>query len=173
MTPKRKPVSLAPLGIELGTRTIDDPYEKGAKMVAVVNLRESPLDRWRCHGDIDLAQFEAGERFRAAWERVGIGGARAFDWRREAVDGGKLQDPLSEGYGKAAATLREALEKLGGTGYRLVVLVIGERKFPAVIGATRFEEKYISTRVREGLNELAERWGMIAHGPVDRRYDGW
>jgi hypothetical protein len=171
MNAKRKPISLAP--IELGTRMVDDPYERGARLEVVVNLLESPLDRWRAHQDIDLAQYEAGERFRSAWERVGIGGARAFDWRREAVDGGKLRDPLSDGFSRAAATLRDALATLGGSSYRLVVQVIGERKFPSTIAKTKFEEKYFSRLVRDSLTELAERWGMIAHGRVDRRYDGW
>lgn len=153
---KRKPVSLAPSGVELGTRMVDDPYEPGAKLVAVVNLKESPLDRWRAHGDVDGAQYAAGELFRAAWERAGIGGAKAFDWTREYVDGGRVHEPLTDTVRRAAKRLGEAQQRLGMRTYSMVVEVIGERVFPT--------EKYVSRRVRDGLTELAELWGMVARG---------
>lgn len=172
---RRKPgraVTLAPLGIELGTRMVDDPYEPGARLEAVVNLRESPLDRWRARDEIDGAQYAAGERFRSAWERAGIGGAKAFDWTKEFVDGGRLHEPLTDVTRRAAKRLGQAQRELGPYSYRLVVSMIGERRFPSDIApGDEREAKYISRRVRDALAELAMLWGMVT-GPQRRARNG-
>ena len=162
---KRKPslVPLPMLGIELGTRIIENPYD-GERESVVVNLRESPLDRWRAHDDIDGAQLAAGERFRACWERAGIGGAKAFDWTREFVDGGKIHEPLTDTVRRAAKRLGEAALALGQRDYYLVTQVIGQRVFPSAMTSNRDEAEYISRRVRDALHELAKLWGMIAEG---------
>jgi hypothetical protein len=150
--------------VELGTRIIDDPYEPGAKLEAVVNLRESPLDRWHDRDQIDGAQFAAGERFRRAWERAAIGGAKAFDWRRPVVDGGKPPEPVEDRASGAFKRLQEAEHELGRAGYYMVTQVIGERVFPSSMARSRDEAEYISRRVRDALMELARMWGMVAEG---------
>jgi hypothetical protein len=162
-SPRGKP-SLAPLGVELGTRAVDDPIEPGARLQAVVNLKESPLDHWRASGHVDAAQYAAGDRFRRLWESARQSGARAFDFTRPRVDGRAQAgaDPM-----RTASALRGLAEietLLGRRSFRLVSAMIGERKFPADLFAEETERKYAARRVRDALGELAEAWGMVARG---------
>lgn len=155
------------LGIEIGQRLVEDPYD-GTRLTVTVNRRESPLNRWHDRGDIDGAQLAAGERFRAAWEQAGIGGARAFDYTREYVDGGRLHEPLTDAVRRAAKRLGEAQRTLGPYSYALVVAMIGERRFASDMApGDEREAKYISRRVRDALTELAHVWGMVT-GPQGR-----
>ena len=157
-----RPVPL--LGVELGTREVEDPYD-GGRITVTVNLKESPLDRWRSHGDIDGAQYAAGDRFRYLWERSELGGAQALDPAKDYVDGGVMPDPYSLERMRAGVQLRAAKLELGDRDYKLVCLVIGERKFCSeMFPANRWEADYHSRRVRDALTDLAKMWGMIAEG---------
>lgn len=163
-TRARKPTLPPILGIELGTREVDDPYEPGAKLTATVNLRESPLDRWRSRSEIDLAQYAAGEKFRALWERSELGGAQALDPAKEYVDGGVMPDPYSLERMRAGVQLRAARGELGQQDYGYVCRVIGNREWPSDMAGAKHDSDYVSRRVRDALTELAHMWGMIAEG---------
>ena len=61
---------------------VDDPYEPGAKIVTLRNLRDDPLGRLHDRNQIDEAQFQAGRRFQADWERAEKGLVRSTRARR-------------------------------------------------------------------------------------------
>jgi hypothetical protein len=49
---------------------IDDPYEPGAKIIALQSLRDSPLNYMRARGPIDEAQYNAGKKLQEFYERA-------------------------------------------------------------------------------------------------------
>ncbi|MEG3083955.1 DUF6456 domain-containing protein [Sphingomonas sp. PB2P12] len=86
---------------ELVERSIDSqgvpqPLNAGRGRTVTVNLAESPLGWLRSRALIDAAQFEAGERLRADYERASIAPSVTMRWV-ERVDGGRDDglDPTS------------------------------------------------------------------------------
>lgn len=116
---------------------IDDPLEPGAKAYAFKSIRDDPLNRMFIHGHIDKAQLEAGEKWREAFEVAEIGGAKAIDWTKERVDGGRLSEPFTERQRRAFRTLARAADALGRDGDALVRDVLGRRMFLNQAAAAR------------------------------------
>src|SRR5437868_8808650 len=77
---------------------VDDPYalEPGDKVLAFRSLRDDPIERLHCRGMIDDAQRDAGRAYRDDLQLAEIGGARAIDPSKEAVDGGAPPEMYSE-----------------------------------------------------------------------------
>jgi hypothetical protein len=185
---KSKPVSLASSprpaqnGPDLAVDTVDDPLERGAKLVVVRNVAEHPLTYLKAKGRLDgmsslprrdrdgIAEirFEAGSRFRTYYERAGIGGARAIDYGRVKVDGGVMQDPLSEQVQDAYDWLNGVAHKdckVGALGYAVLVAICGDgltiakaaEKFASWTGlGGRSGQGWVSCRLIEALDALAE-----------------
>lgn len=162
--------------IEVGTRVVEDPYglEPGARMVARVNLAEHPLDRMRARGRLDEAQYCAGVRFRAIYERAEIGGARAIDLTRIRVDGGSAGDPLSASCGEAHRELSRIAGYLGVCWFRLVSDVCGAG-IPVSALAARWSGRehgrqvldHLTISLKQALDVLAgEVWGARGLGRV-------
>jgi hypothetical protein len=89
---------------------VDDPYERGEKIVVSRQLRGDPLGRLHAHGQIDQAQYNAGRAFQFDWETAERG-ARAIDPTKEAVDGGQMPEPITDG--QAAARVRSCGDRAG------------------------------------------------------------
>ena len=153
---------------------VADPYSPSQQTVAVKNIRVNPLD-WMYHrGRIDDAQFAAGNRFRSYYEQGEIGASGAIDYSRTKVDGGKLQEPLTEAVYAARRSLAMARQATGSVGYALLVAVVGEginvgqigRLRPSLCHGLRGEraEGYVSGRLREALDALVAQWGLVAVG---------
>jgi hypothetical protein len=83
---------------------VEDPYERGEMIVVSRQLRGDPLGRLHAHGQIDQAQYNAGRAFQFDWETAERG-ARAIDPTKEAVDGGQMPEPITDGQarGKGAS----------------------------------------------------------------------
>jgi hypothetical protein len=75
---------------------VEDPYERGEMIVVSRQLRGDPLGRLHAHGQIDQAQYNAGRAFQFDWETAERG-ARAIDPTKEAVDGGQMPEPITDG----------------------------------------------------------------------------
>lgn len=181
---KRKvPVTLPKIGgegrLETAPVQVADPYSPSQQAVVVKNIRVNPLD-WMYHrGRIDDAQFAAGNRFRSYYEQGEIGASGAIDYSRTKVDGGKLQEPLTEAVYAARRALGMARGATGEAGYALLVAVVGEgvnvghiaRLRPSLCHGLRGEraEGYVSGRLREALDALVAQWGLIAVGQARRR----
>lgn len=116
--------------LELAEGMVDDPYERGAKLAVVVNVREHTISRLAHGGQISESQRIAAEMFRANYERAGIGGATAIDYTKERVDGGLPAEPLSEGVQRATQWLNDVARHsgCGQTGYAVLVALCGEGK---------------------------------------------
>jgi len=158
-----------------GERVVDDPFEPGVKMRARVNLAEHPLELMRARGRIDDAQYEAGVRFRAIYERAAIGGGGGVDPSRIRVDGGAPGDAFTDEIAMALNDLRRISRELGMIGYRVMQAVAGQgihisalaERWPAP-EALRARQDYLAMRLREALDVLAlEVWG--ASGASRRR----
>jgi len=162
-----------------GERTVDDPYQPGLKVRARVNLAEHPLELMRARGRIDDAQYEAGVRFRAIYERAMIGGGGGIDPARIRVDGGAPGDAFTDDVAMALNDLRRLSRDLGMIGYRVLQAVAGQGETISDLAARwqgtdaeRIKHSYLSLRIRESLDVLAlQVWG--ASGPDKGRSTTW
>lgn len=177
---KWKPKGKAGKAPVLGQRVIDDPLavEPGAKMVAVTNLAEHPLEMMLARRRLDQAQYEAGVRFRRIYEAAAIGPGRGIDPGHIKVDGGRMGDPLSDAVVHAHSELARIIPKLGKRGSHIVLSICGRG-----LTVTELAERYdgyqspkqnvafITLRLQEALEFLAEEvWG--AKGPERARITG-
>lgn len=151
--------------MELGKRNVDDPLERGAKLEVTVNNRRSPLEYWRAQGDIDDAQFYAGEKFANLYEAHILGGGKAIDYAAPCVDTSGKSDPISDRQMDAEKELRGVEVELGTRPYRLLALVCGQGLWPKDLarsqgGGTERESREIGQTVRGHLDKLARFWSM-------------
>lgn len=157
----------------LDVRTIESPYTKGKRVNAVVSLRNDPLGRLYKRHQIDDAQMQAGRKWQEDWEEAEIGGARAIDPARVAVDGGRIPETWNERRMAAATRLSRCAKWLGLEGEALVRDVLGNRMSLALCATSRgmsggkHDLEYLGRRLRECLETLAYRLGFAvkASGP--------
>jgi hypothetical protein len=159
---------------ELGSRLIDDPLEPGAHVLAAVNVRESAIAHMASRGRLDPAQEAAGERFRALWEQAGIGRSRGIDFSQEAVDGGRLGDPVSDALVRAARELSDALAAVGQVAAAVLIGIVGEGRRVEDMAAAwsqaggvvsgRRAEGYITGTLVDALDALVRHWKLQAEG---------
>lgn len=156
---------------------IDDPYEGGAKIIAFRSIRDDPLSRLKAHNSIDQAQYEAGLIWQGAYERAEIGGAKAIDTTREAVDGGRIAEPFNEAKSRAYDLLWQARRGLiaelnleeGRYAEALIRDVLGGRRFLKQAAAMRglstdWQIKALGKNFNEYLNILAIVFGTASKG---------
>ena len=145
---------------------VDDPYalEPGEKVLAFRSLRDDPLARLHCRQMIDDAQYAAGKDYRRDLEMIEIGGARAIDPTKEAVDGGRHVERDSDAYGKAHARLNAAAVVLGQFEESLVRAVLAGNLFPAQVAVhaghtSARDQDYYARTFRTALEGLAGFYG--------------
>jgi len=182
MTPRKQPSpSLS------GTRhqilvigEAQDVYEPQKKARVVRNMREHALSYLEHQGRITLDQKVAGDEFRRHYETAMLGASQAIDYSRIRVDGGIPADPLTERMQDAHRWLAQAAKVpgVGPVGYSILVAVAGEGKFISEVarswqgshspGSSR-TEGYLMERLCEGLDALAQHFGLVAVGRGKRR----
>jgi hypothetical protein len=175
---KRAPAAKPGMAPVLGERMVDDPLEPGAKLRAIVNLAEHPLEMMLSRRRLDQPLYEAGVRFRRIYEAAEIGPGRGIDPAHIKVDGGRLGDPLSDSVVHAQFELKRLALQLGPIGERIVSAVAGRGMTVSDLAerwpgpeATRQKLDYLTMRLREALDLLAtEVWG--AKGPERARITG-
>lgn len=145
---------------------VDDPYaiNPGDKIVVLRSTRNDPLADMKSKGQIDQCDYIAGRHWQAAWENAEIGGVRAIDPSKEAVDGGRLPEVLTDQQRRAVQDLKAAKEALGPAGNELLtdVLAKGWSISQAALHRGRTSERdrlYVGGRFRECLRTLAIRFG--------------
>jgi hypothetical protein len=165
--------------IEIVTRKEDNPlfsYDHDAdklgnfrKIDVAINIRESSIETMFARGYINRAQREAADEFRRLFEMMGGSGARAIDWRREAVDGGRFPDPIGESAidaGKKLAAAHDVLTKVHGLyGWRLIGYICGEGRSVSELTATRRQRDTMMDNMRTYLNCLVDHWGFGTRRP--------
>lgn len=143
---------------------VDDPMEMGGKLIVMRSVRNDPLANLHARSHIDDAQYQGGRSFQRDFETAERG-PRAIDFTREAVDGGLMPEPITEGQRKAARKLAEVYRVLGQDGSSLThgVLIHGQT-YRQVANSRGFSgerwEKYFGARFRECLNQLAIVYGF-------------
>jgi hypothetical protein len=140
-----------------------DPLD-GEKIVVLRSTRDDPLADLHARHMIDEAQYHAGREFQRHFEAV-ESGARAIDFTKEAVDGGRNYEGITDARMRSSDMLTIAYEKLGLNGQVIVHEVLVHnltRKQMAEsrgLSGKRWEE-YIGMRFRECLDTLALVYGF-------------
>lgn len=176
---KRTPY-LADGKYELGKRVVDDPFEKGRRFEATVNVRESSIDHMFSRGRIDISQKLAGDRFRRLWELAAVGRNQAIDTTKEPVDGGGIgSDPISDELVRAAGELAKVMDALGPVGSQLIISLVGEgqrvedvaARWSRSGGVVRGEraQGYVTARMVEALDQLVSLWRLESSSIVPDR----
>jgi hypothetical protein len=117
-------------------------------------------------GQIDQCDYVAGRHWQAAYENAEIGGVRAIDPGKEAVDGGRLPEILTDQQRRAVVDLKNARSALGTEGNNLIHAALAHSLSMKQIAINRrmgvyseAEHKYVGRRFRECLRTLAIRFG--------------
>ena len=155
---------------QMAVDEVDDPYavNPGDKIVVLRSTRNDPLADMKSKNQIDACDYVAGRHWQAAWEHAEIGGIRGIDPSKEAVDGGRLPEVLTDQQRRAVVDLKSARQALGAEGNALVVDVLAKGWSIAQCAAQRgrFKERerlYIGARFKECLSTLAKRFGYATY----------
>lgn len=140
---------------------VSDPYEAGGKIIVAQSMRDDPLGRLHCRGQIDDAQYNAGRDMQSFYERAEVGNVKAMDTTKEPVDGGGFPDPINESQWKARDKVLKLELALGKEGASIVRDFLAQRMFIEQIAAKRRmsgdrEIRYLGRRLRECLESLAK-----------------
>jgi hypothetical protein len=143
---------------------IDDPLEIGGKLMVMRSIRNDPLAGLHARSHIDEAQYQGGRAFQHDFETAERG-PRAIDPSKEAVDGGKFPEPLTDQQRDAVVRLNRAERVLGQNGSALAHGVLIHGMTIEQIGVMRgtrseLELKYLGRRFRECLDCLALVYGF-------------
>lgn len=159
----RRSVDLLAAG-QYATMEVDDPYEEGEKVSVERQTRGDPLGRLHSHHQIDDAQYHAGRAYQADRERADRG-ARAIDPTKEAVDGGKLPEPLTDSQINARKRLVEVEEMLGRRLHGVVEAVLIQGQTMEELSGSNAQQvlRYHGRLFRDALNELAVFYGLATN----------
>lgn len=143
---------------------VDDPDRSGDKLKVLRSVRDDPLAGMLSRGQIDQAMFTAGREWQRHHEAMEIGNISAIDPAKEAVDGGKIPEPITDRQIRAIRALGAAERELGPYGAVLIRSVLGARLSIAEFASQQGfwsarEQNYLSRRFRECLDTLAKLWG--------------
>jgi hypothetical protein len=166
-----------PINALVAPVTVDDPYgdETGEKIVVFRSLRDDPIGAMHARKQVEEWQYAAARHWQKLHAIAGIGGARAIDTTREAVDGGQIASTtISDAQCRALAELSKASRALGLEGDSIVRDVLA-RGMPLLhAAAARFlsSEKeliYFGRRFRESLDTLSVVFGFApSTQPLDK-----
>lgn len=146
---------------------VDDPLEHGAKLVVMRSLRHDPLAGLHNQkvNPINDAQYNAGRHWQRNRELTEIGGAKAIDFTREAVDGGgPMEARITDEQIRATKQMKVATQLLGMEGEALMSRFLDDGmslKEISLMWGTPGERArlYFGQRVRECLTTLAICFG--------------
>ena len=146
---------------------VPDPYaEKPGDKVAVMRqVKGDPLGRLKAHHQIDEAQYQAGRCYQRDWE-IAERGARAIDPTREAVDGGRLPEPLTDRQAKARKRLVRIHKLLGIKNIGVTRGVLIDGKNLELIALELFNRhgqnasRHCGRLFRDALDVLAVEYGL-------------
>jgi len=156
-----------PLNAEIALATVSDPYSDCGENITVTrSIKDDPLAGMLARDQIDKAQFEAGRLWQRYHEQAQVGTVRAIDPTKEAVDGGRIPEPITDRQIVAMRELRVAHKKLGSYDTRLIFMVLGDRMSLNDLADkwrmnTERERIYLGRRFRHALELLAGVWGLV------------
>lgn len=139
-------------------------------ITAPMNAKESAISVLASKGAIDECQAEAAVKFRRLFEAMGGKGARAIDYSREFVDGGRFPDPIGDAQidaGKKLAAAYDALvQEHGVYGWKIVSYVCGEGRSIHELADTRRQRDTMTDNLRSYLDCLAAHWRLSTRNYV-------
>ncbi len=153
-----------PINSSVSIAIVDDPLERGAKLKVLRSIRDDPLAGLHSRQQIDDAQLAAGREWQRHFEGAAVGQIRAIDPTKDAVDGGRFPDPLTDKFSKSIKELELAAIALGHEGAALVMDILGQRISIRDAAEkrglfTKSGWEYTGRRFRECLESLARLWG--------------
>ena len=157
-----------PINSVVVTDIVDDPYSKIGEVLSVTrSIRDDPVAGMYSRSQIDTAQFMAARRWQRYHEQSTIGPISAIDPTKEAVDGGKLREAITDHQLKAFRELYWAHQEIGKTATKLLLDILGERmtifKAAQLRGAASVREvNHTGRDFRTALETLAIYWGLAA-----------
>ncbi len=148
---------------------VDNPFYSRAhnasstnppKIRAAHNAKESAIITMAARGHLTVAQVRAAKNFCTLWEAMGGAGARAIDYSREPVDGGRSPEAITEKQLRAGKEMKACADLLGVLGYELVCKVAGMgMSLQEVAGTERRRRDHAADSLRGCLEVLAVHWG--------------
>ena len=153
---------------------VPDPYRADATITSYRNANGDPLERLKQRGDINEAQYKAGKAYERDLELAEIGTVRAIDPTKEAVDGGRMSESLSDPQRRALERLKEAGQSMGLFAESVVRGVLTANVSPAQLAVnrgftTRREQLHYGWIFRLALEYLARVYGTAVLSSVARR----
>lgn len=154
----------------ISAANVEDPFEPTKKVEVARNIA-APIDTMTARREITHVQRSACDWFRRLYDNASIGGARAIDYSREYVDGGRVAQPLSEAVLQAGRDLKTlmAWQGVGPNGYILLVRIIGEERGVVEIAKTwpgtgdqKRREGYVKGRFLEAVDAIVREREMVA-----------
>lgn len=156
-----------PINSRVAVAIVDDPYsDRGEKITVMRSVRHDPLADMLARKVIDQALYHAGRKWQELAERSTIGAVKAMDPGKEAVDGGRMPEPLTDSQIKAFRQLNEAHRRLGEWGCALMrdllenQMAIGKMAEKYNLTTAR-QVNFLSLRIRECLEDLGKLWGFV------------
>lgn len=157
-----------PINAVVAPAIVDDPYSDcGEKLEVLRSVRDDPLAGMAARGQIEDHLLKAGRRWQALLEQAEIGSVSAIDPTKEAVDGGRIPEPITDRQIRAIRQLAEVDRLLGLEGCALIRDILGRRYSIAQAAQVREltsarEVNYIGRRLRECLETLAIHFGLAS-----------
>jgi hypothetical protein len=142
---------------------VDDPLEPGAKLQVFRSTRDDVLAEMLSRREIDQAQYDAGRLYEKFAEQAEIGNVQAIDPGKEAVDGGRGYEGITDAQIDAVRRLSEAARVLGMRGEGLVRFVLISRRPFSALGLDRRQTDRARTKFFTYLEILAQFWGCATH----------
>jgi hypothetical protein len=142
-----------------------DPYEAGATIIVMRQLRDDPLARLHTRRQIDDAEYLAGRKWQSLYERAEIGRISSMDATRPFVDGGRgPSDGITDDRMRAAKELARLDRALGIEGCALIRDVLASHRFIDEAARrrgleTERDRSYLGRRFRECLGTLSIELG--------------
>lgn len=174
---------------DIHVRKVDNPYLTDAMRVdgtgvrridAAVNMRTLLGGFCRFHGT--QSQNQTVARFKALAEKGMLGGARAIDLSREAVDGGGINPDYVQISGiDAREELRRVWRHMGETDYRRLWFVVMENKGPTAYTRWRMKGRKPgsdsiakhSKELRAIVSRLSDFMGYSGERVSNAKITGW
>lgn len=103
-------------GRQLSEIEVEDPFEAGAKILVMRSTRNDPIADMHARGQLDDCEYATARHWERAYEDSEIGGVPAVDPSKEAVDGGRMREVLTDRQIRAVKELKLAREALGHQG---------------------------------------------------------
>jgi hypothetical protein len=131
------------------------------------NAGESAVEMLFARKLLNEAQKQTADRFRSVWERCGGAGSAALDYTREVVDGGGVREAISERQIDAGRELVRCRQVLGARIYDLICKVCGQGLSLQQLAPASRDRLTAADNLRNGLDDLADMWGIIRRPKVN------